>query len=600
MMNAPTAAYTTYGRLLFVYAVLFLCIYIPAYAQTLPSERSVDWTLAGLRDTTTSGFLEINMAAEGAVGDSITPNDSVLFNVLAAAVGTGIIINFESGNFLFKNTIELPRNVILRGEGANNTNLLMDLNGSGHAITIHGLPIKLDSTFLTKPAFKDSNYILVVDASNYAGGDWIKLIQQDSTLISSDWAAFTVGQIVEIEKVSGNKIVLTSPLRLDLDTANLSYIKRIEPITNVGIECLKITRIDDTAPEQASNLNFDYAVNCWVSGIESHFCTFSHIDIKNSSNIQISTSYFHHGFGYGGGGRAYGVMLNFTSNECLVENNVFQYLRHAMILQAGANGNVIAFNYSLDPYWNSFPSDASGDIVLHGNYPYFNLFEQNICRNIVIDSSHGANGPYNTFLRNRAEGFGIFFSAPSSPKQNMLGNEVTNNTSPYNLFNYTIRGSGHFIHGNNNKGTIDPPGTEVLPDLSYGYNKRPAFVAIEQWAAIGTPNVVDAASIPARDRQQSNDIFGNACKDTVIGIQDINRPTVLIYPNPISYQMQIESSDPIKKVFVLNTLGQVVHAESNPASPYCIDTKDWIDGIYLVKLDHATRLSVVKKIIKIN
>jgi hypothetical protein len=46
-------------------------------------------------------------------------------------------------------------------------------------------------------------------------------------------------------------------------------------------------------------------------------------------------------------------------------------------------------------------------MVLHGNYPFANLFEGNINQNTVIDNSHGKNGPYNTFFRNRSELWGV-------------------------------------------------------------------------------------------------------------------------------------------------------------------------------------------------
>ncbi|MBK6996924.1 MAG: hypothetical protein IPH31_19135 [Lewinellaceae bacterium] len=38
-----------------------------------------------------------------------------------------------------------------------------------------------------------------------------------------------------------------------------------------------------------------------------------------------------------------------------------------MLLQSGSNGNVLGYNFSTDPYWEEFPNDAAGDIVLHGN-----------------------------------------------------------------------------------------------------------------------------------------------------------------------------------------------------------------------------------------
>ena len=138
-----------------------------------------------------------------------------------------------------------------------------------------------------------------------------------------------------------------------------------------------------------------------------------------------------------------------------------------MIVQAGANGNVFAYNRSVDPFWSQglfFPSNSAGDMVLHGNYPFANLFEQNDGQNIVIDNSHGANGPYNTFFRNRGSLFGIFFSDNTSPSQNFIGNEIPNTGTPYSLVNYTIQGSDQFLHGNNNKGAITPAGTNNLTD----------------------------------------------------------------------------------------------------------------------------------------
>ena len=389
--------------------IVVYCIFstfLTGFTQTLPTARSTDWTLAGLRDTSTSGFLEIDMQAYGAIDDGVTSNDSIISNALPSITGQGAVLQFPGGDFLFNNTIVLPGNVVLRGQGALNTSFIMNLENAGHAISVEGSSNASDTTSLIQSAVKDSNYVMIVVTADFTIGDWLQIIQQDSHLVTSSWAENTVGQIAYIENIAGNKLVLASPLRMDFDMANSPYVRKIVPVKNVGIECLKIHRMDDTAPQQTSNVFFRYAVNCWIKDIESQNCTFSHIEMESSSNIHVSGSYIHHAFDYGGGGRAYGVMLHYTSNECLVEDNVFERLRHAMIVQAGANGNVFTYNYSFDPYWSSFPTNSAGDMVLHGNYPYANLFEQNICQNIVIDNSHGPNGPFNTFLRNRAESYG--------------------------------------------------------------------------------------------------------------------------------------------------------------------------------------------------
>lgn len=583
--------------------IFFLVLLAPSifYAQTLPSERSVDWTKSGLQNITVTGFEQIDMEDFNVVGDGTTPNDSNLATALASVSAPGAIIIFPNGNFLFNTTIELPSNVIIKGQGATNTTFTMNLGGSGHSISIGGSANNAISTAITEAAIKDADFIMVDDASAFSVGDWIQILKDDSSLVTSDWAANTVGQIVKIKSITGNQIELTSSLRLSLAISETPSIQKINQVENVGIECLKIVRQDSTVPNQSSNLFFQYAVNSWVSGVESENCTYSHVEARYSSNLYITKSYFHHGFEYGSGGRAYGVMLHHTTNECLVENNIFEHLRHSMIVQAGANGNVFAFNYSTDPFWDvSFPltSDSAGDIVLHGNYVFSNLFEQNVAQNIVIDNSHGPNGEHNTFFRNRAEKFGIFFSADNSPNQNIIGNDITNNSSPYNIVNYTILGAGHFLHGNNNKGTIDPVGTETLSDASYAYTSKPEFVPDAQWAAMGTPNSPGAVSIPAADRYNSNAIFTNSCAAYTLSVNNIKELKAVLYPNPVENTLIIESPSIIDEVVIFNQLGSVVLREKNVGRKFIANIDYFHKGIYFVQLKYANHQVLVKKMIK--
>ena len=582
--------------------LLHIFVYIPilGFAQVLPETRSVDWTLAGLKDTTTTSFQLIDMQLSGAVGDSITPNDVVLSNVISSLSGGGIL-EFQNGNYLFNSTINLPSNIIIRGQGAENTKLIMDLGGSGDAFSIQGNSSNLDTSSFVQAGIKDSVFIEVISISNFSNGDWIQIIQNDTDLVTSTWAYGSVGQIVEIDNVIGNKIILKSPLRMDFDILRKPFIRKVLPIKNVGIECLKILRLDDTAPQQTSNINFKYSVNCWVSGIESENSTFSHIQARQSSNIEVLKSYMHHAFDYGGGGRGYGVMIHSTSNECLVEDNIFEHLRHSMIVQSGANGNVFSYNYSWDPYWTSTPNNSAGDMVLHGNYPYCNLFEQNVCQNIVIDNSHGPNGPHNTFFRNRAEGFGIFFSATNSPNQNLIGNDIPNTTFPYSLVNYTILGIDHFIHGNNNKGIIDLPGTQSLTDSSYAYNQKPSFIPFVQWAGIGTPNVMGANNIPAFDRYTAGNLFSNSCNNiiTKIGYGSDVKMDVIVYPNPIKSNLTIESKNLIKNILVTNSLGKIISFNQEITFSNQINTVGWVGGVYFITINLINNRSVIKKVVRL-
>ncbi len=532
------------------------------YTQIIPSARIADWSLAG--NNYPSNYPVIKMQSIGVVGDGVTPNDSILYYALSFMIGNGATLEFPAGQFLFNQPILLPSNVIIRGQGPANTIFKHNLGGNGDAILVKGKSTSI-TTNLTQSVLKDDSIINVSNGLVFSQGDWIQILKNDSALVTSSWALNSVGQLVQIKQVIGNQIIINSPIRMDYLITENPYIQKFTPIQNSGIECLKIQRIDNTAPQQTSNIKFEFSVNSWVKNVESENCTFSHINLTKSSNISVTDSYFHHAFDYGPNGRAYGVMIQFTSNECLVQNNVFDYLRHAMILQAGANANVFAYNYSFNPFWTSTPSNSAGDMVLHGNYPYLNLFEQNQGENIIIDNSHGPNGPFNTFFRNRASSYGIFFSASNSPNQNIIGNEITNNGFPYSLVNYTIQGTGHFLFGNSDKGNIIPTGTSNLYLKSLIYNQLPNFITNSvQWGGIGTPNLPSSNVIPAFINYLNNSLFTLSCgilTDREVDL--LNNDELIIYPIPSRGMINIKHSVNLTAIKLFDQLGNVVYFEDN-------------------------------------
>jgi len=579
-----------------------ICLCFSLSAQLIPSSRKTDWSVAGIKDTSTLNFITYDANQMGLIPDGVTPNDSALYTFFSLHQNEEIRLLFSSGNYLFHQAINLPNNTVIKGNGAENTTFTIQHANSGHGILIHGQATS-DTTKLVQIGQFNDSIITVNNATNFQPNDWIRLIQNDSQFITSSWAANSIGQIIQIESVNGNQIKLKSKLRLTYALAFNPYIKRILPATNVGIECLKIERMDNTAPEQASNIHFSYAVNSWVSGIESSNTTFAHIEAEYSSNLAINRCYFHDAFGYGDGGRAYGVMLHFTTNECLIEDNIFKHLRHSMILQAGANCNVFAYNYSKEPYWTEvnplLPSNSSGDMVLHGNYPYLNLFEQNIGQNIVIDNSHGANGPYNTFFRNRAELFGVFFSDATSPSQNIIATEIPNTGFPYSVVNYTILGNDHLLVGNNNKGTIVPAGTHNIAESSLFYTENPNFVQPAYFAGIGAPNTLNSISNPAENRFINNSIFGTSCGNTDLGISE-KEHAIKLSPNPFSTSFSIDSDSQIEKIEIYNCLGERIYSISNPPHISSVNTYDWQNGIYFIEFLNSDGNRSSQKLIKIH
>jgi len=494
-------------KLLFLSCFFLLYNSIFSQTQTLESDRSVNWSLSGFRGTIPSPSNEINIEDFGGIGDSIFDNSTAFQSALNSLNGNPGVIIFPTGNYFFTTRIDLTDGIVLRGAGSDSTTLRFDLGGSNNLINVFGSVSDTTRSFL-EDANQGDTQISIQNTAGLLPGDYIRIAQVDTALVTSSWAVGRVGQIIKIEEVdNANTLTLASDLRKSYILAEKPTIRKINVVKNVGIECLKLTRVDETNPRQTSSVRFHLAAQCWITGIESDICNFAHVTINASTNITVSGSYFHHAFNYGGGGRAYGVMIQQTGNESRVENNIFEHLRHSMIVQSGANRNVFGYNYSIDPFWTgtSFPDNAAGDMVCHGNYTYANLFESNIAQQAVVDGSHGQNGPFNTFFRSREDLYGIFVTDTASHSQNFIGNEITKEPDASSEFlgSYFLLATDHFEHGNNIRGTILPTGTNSLSDDSYYQTGAPEFYPLGYpFPSIGIPNPIGSGSIPARDRYE--------------------------------------------------------------------------------------------------
>lgn len=432
------------NQVLFTLFVLYSYLYVSAQYPT-------NWNSFGKQIINTNPSPIISILSFGGKADNSTDNSSALQTAIKSANGKPITIEFPAGNYLFKKPVSLPSDVIIRGAGSDKTTLNFQLNGNSDAISIQGKQEKL-STNIISGTTKDSKTITVANSTGFSIGDFALIKQTANHLLASNWAYNTFFQLVEITAVSGNNITFKHPLRLDFPISNQPQLIKIEPVKNVGIESLKIKRLDATSG-QTSTLFFNYVVNSHIKAVEIENANYAHITLQSSSFNTVSGNYLHDAFDYGSGGKGYGIVLQFGAGDNFIYDNIFKKLRHAILLQATANGNAIAYNYSYEPYWTQgfLPSNSAGDIVLHGNYPYSNLFEGNIIQNLVIDNSHGINGPYNTFFRNRIENYGVVMNSGSGDNMFFLANEITGNGIMKGLFT-TI--GNHTSIANNIKGRL--------------------------------------------------------------------------------------------------------------------------------------------------
>src|SRR5688500_17707498 len=114
-------------------------------AQSIPVDRTTDWSLAGLRSDPPPVEQTLNILDLGGSGDGITSNNAAINAAFAAAAGQMTVIEFPAGDYFFSAGINVPDSVILRGEGADATTFTFSIGGSGHCINISG--IELPTTY---------------------------------------------------------------------------------------------------------------------------------------------------------------------------------------------------------------------------------------------------------------------------------------------------------------------------------------------------------------------------------------------------------------------------------------------------------------------
>lgn len=579
--------------------MLVLLNWAVSSSQTIPVARLTDWSTAGYQGTTDPNTPVINVLTQGLVNDSITDNGNILSTLINSLNGQRAILYFPPGIYKFESTINLRDSIILRGASSDSTQFRFDFNGnSGNCISTSGGP-NGNWFDVTGGAVKDNSWITAADSGVLQPGTWAEIRQENGAWDTQpiSWADHSIGQLVYITGRSNDTLFFENALRITYDTTRNIQISSFTPATETGIECISYERAD-SASCFCPAINYYHAVNCWIKGVEGKKSISAHALLDASSNISITGSYFHHAYEYNGSSmHGYGIALFYHTGQCLIENNIFRMLRHSLSFQCGANGNVIAYNYSREPNRSEPPANYGADISMHGHYSYCNLFEGNIVQNIQLDQTWGPSGPHNTFFRNRAELYGILMSSGSvnSDFQNFVGNDV-----PSTVFlqgNYILAGSGHFEFGNNIRGTITPPGTASLPDTSYYLHSTPGFWNIpDSWPSIGTPNGPNAGTIPARHRYFNSNNLTVCASDINTGVPFTvaENKSMTFYPCPASYETVIFIPDAGKKeliqVQLFDISGRKVIDELHYDHPVRLQLSGISPGLYIVRATVKGRL----------
>jgi hypothetical protein len=523
------------------YFVTFLVLFFQWSFGQVASDAPIDWTKSGFagRNADVPRHFDriVNVKTEFRVqGDTVTDDAPEIQRALNA-YSDFTVYYFPAGTYFLGSTITLRSNCVLVGAGSSKTIFknvqtnpvfFVDGNTDSPVAAPHAAELVKDAQSITLP--------FAVSA-----GDFIEISANDPSLaVAGDETAwnYCIGQVVRIKQVNGSSVVLDDKLRLNYSSL-APKVAKLHPRTNVGFENFMISNQSPAGNSNFStNFNFTYAADCWILGVESQGSGLAHVQTGSSANIEIRGCYFHEAQDYGEGGHGYGVCLGNHSSSCLIENNIFKTLRHAMILAGGANGNVFGYNFSTDVYSSSEP-----DICIHGHFPFANLFEGNYADFAQADLVWGVNGPYNAFFRNALQRmpFSMCFGLETKEggmridhqngfKQHfyVLGNaarDVNCIFGGHKLAWYFDWNDLDLEDGNTGLDVITDGSFSSGERTSYYQNSRPSFIPMGYtWPPLGCKysGSIPGKTIPAKDRWYAGGV-------------------VTVPPTPITNQLPVQS-----------------------------------------------------------
>jgi len=308
--------------------------HIPVERLPFDDEDVLEWTKAGcLENIRDNGgliiekFIDVtnDLEEDYIVGNTLSEKIQFILDLDEddTNYNQSLLFYFPPGEYEIDETITVNRDsVVFRGAGADKTTLLF-----------------------TKEWYKCSAWEDLTGNGQY------------------EWIIQGYERNDDLFKVTGNYIGLE----------NLKIDNQLDPI---------LITVDSGYEEEGYNGNFvsfSGSNNSWIAGVHMKKSRRHHVKISHSDNIEVRGCYFHKSYSYGGGGNGYGVCLANESRYCLIENNIFGKLRHAMIFGNDSKYNVVSYNYQKNSAENRNVSSKVGHfsslILFIITSPFFRYFQ---------------------------------------------------------------------------------------------------------------------------------------------------------------------------------------------------------------------------------
>ncbi|HVX56544.1 MAG TPA: hypothetical protein VHA37_02325, partial [Candidatus Saccharimonadales bacterium] len=207
--------------------------------------------------------------------------------------------------------------------------------------------------------------------------------------------SYARGQIVQVTAVSGNTVSV-APSLYSAYTHDPVAVPFDMAATAAGVEDLQV-RANNTG--YGANFLLQLCARCWLRGVESNYADGDHVSIQWGFRDEVRDSYFSNAYLHVPGGHDSDLQVALKTSASRIENNIIERTHEAVMLEWGAAGNVIAYNYTMGEFDSEAPNVVIGGIDYHGAHPQFNLLEGNVLTAIYADSVWGSSS-HTTAFRN--------------------------------------------------------------------------------------------------------------------------------------------------------------------------------------------------------
>jgi hypothetical protein len=421
----------------FILALLLTWFSASSYAQTWSpilnpltadqknvSQAGIDWSNTGVPGGVPSRtWTQCGPTVQASTFGNGSSDATSAIQAALNGCGANQFVLLSAGTFLVNSagagspTISILDNRVLRGSGASKTILTSNGTNFGSIIDVGRVadpgsnygtnsPVT-NSVNITSGATAGSTSIVVSSAANFTvGGDAVIQETNDPTYVTkvggSDTCTYcdgfwngdrSRGQIVEITSITGTTIGITPALytAYTLTPQALPF----QPTKHAGVEALQIVSNNTHTSQNNEPIRMYSCAYCWVQGVEENYTDGDYVKVYWGYRDEIRDSYFTNGFNHGPGQNNNSVWFGFKTTASKIENNIMERCENPVMLQFGAAGNVIAYNYATGCW--GVPSTITTSFEWHAAHLQFNLLEGNVGPAFWLDVGHGSTSETTTF-----------------------------------------------------------------------------------------------------------------------------------------------------------------------------------------------------------